>query len=91
ERDVEIVVLPPPLLPDALAAGDVDGYCVGEPWASVGVERGAGRIVTTKSAIWSASPDKVLGVRERWADENPELTAAVLRAVVRAAAWCGHP
>lgn len=90
DRDVEIVVLPPPLLPDALRSGDVDGYCVGEPWSSVGVEIGAGRIVTTKSAIWAASSDKVLGVRERWARDNAELLPALIRAVVKAADWCGR-
>jgi two-component system, oxyanion-binding sensor len=46
ERDVEIVVLPPPFMPDALRAGRVDGYCVGEPWNSVAASAGVGRIAT---------------------------------------------
>lgn len=88
DRDVEIVVLPPPFLPDALGSGGIDGYCVGEPWNSVGVaERGA-RIVTVKAAIWRASPDKVLGMRADWAEAHPETLAALIRALHRAAAWC---
>jgi NitT/TauT family transport system ATP-binding protein len=91
ERDVDIVILPPPLMADALAAGTVDGYCVGEPWNSAGVVSGAGRIVTTKSRVWADSPDKVLGVGERWAEQNPEALAALLRALYAASLWCGEP
>jgi ABC-type nitrate/sulfonate/bicarbonate transport system substrate-binding protein len=90
DRDVEIVVLPPPLMADALKAGHVDGYCVGEPWNSVGVANGAGRIATVKAAIWSASPEKVLGATGKWAAAHPEALAALLRALHEAALWCGH-
>jgi ABC-type nitrate/sulfonate/bicarbonate transport system substrate-binding protein len=88
DRDVDIVILPPPLMADALAAGTVEGYCVGEPWNSVGVASGAGRIVTVKSRIWGNSPDKVLGATERWADSNPEALAALLRSLYTASLWC---
>jgi NitT/TauT family transport system ATP-binding protein len=91
EADVEIVVLPPPLLPDALASGAIDGYCVGEPWNSVAVAAGAGRIATVKSAIWRSSPEKVLGVRRDWAEQHPQALAALLRSLYRAALWCGAP
>ena len=40
DRDVEIVIVPPPFLPDALATGRIDGFCVGEPWSSVAVRTG---------------------------------------------------
>lgn len=85
---VDIVILPPPLMADALAAGTVDGYCVGEPWNSVGVAAGAGRIVTVKSRIWADSPDKVLGAGERWVERNPEALAALLRSLYAASKWC---
>lgn len=90
ERDVEIVILPPPLMPDALANGAIDGYCVGEPWNSVGVDAGAGRIATVKAAIWRSSPEKVLGATEKWAAHNPQALAALLRALYRASEWCGN-
>lgn len=91
ERDVDIAILPPPLMADALAAGAVDGYCVGEPWNSVGVASGAGRIVTAKARIWANSPDKVLGVSERWSTQNPEALAALLRSLYAASLWCAEP
>jgi two-component system, oxyanion-binding sensor len=89
--DIEIVIVPPSFQPDALAAGRIDGYCVGEPFNSVGVARGVGRIVTTKSAIWRSSPEKVLGTRAQWAERYPERLGAMIRAITRAARWCSDP
>ena len=90
DRDVEIVVLPPPLLPDALGTGGIDGYCVGEPWNSIGVVTQGAHIATVKASIWQSSPDKVIGMRATWAERNPELVGAVVRAIYRAGAWCGE-
>ena len=91
DQDIEIVVLPPPLLPDALGTGGIDGYCVGEPWNSIGVATKGARMVTVKASIWQSSPDKVIGMRAAWADEHPDLVSAVVRAIHRAGIWCGEP
>lgn len=91
DRDVEITVLPPPLMADALAADRLDGYCVGEPWNTAAVLAGTGRIVTTKAAIWPKSPEKVLGVTRKWAASNSDLLAALIRALAGAATWCADP
>jgi ABC-type nitrate/sulfonate/bicarbonate transport system substrate-binding protein len=88
DRDVRLVVIPPPLLADAMRAGQIDGFCVGEPWSSVAVEAGVGAIVASSTAIWPRSPEKVLGCREEWADRHPTELAALLRALHRAALWC---
>lgn len=90
DRDVEITIVPPPLMADALAADRIDGCCVGEPWNTVAVDRGIGRIVTVKSAIWHNSPEKVLGVSRAWAEANGLALEALLRALYRAAEWCGN-
>lgn len=87
-REVEIVIVPPPFMADALAAGRIDGYCVGEPWNSVSVEAGTGHVATVKAAIWRNSPEKVLGVRKAWAETRPEALEALLRALHHAARWC---
>ncbi|MCB1384225.1 MAG: ABC transporter substrate-binding protein [Notoacmeibacter sp.] len=91
ERDVDIVILPPSFMPDALAQGDLDGFCVGEPWNTMAVARGAGRILTVKHAIWANSPEKVLSMTRRWADENTGTVNALMAALYRAARWCGDP
>lgn len=87
-RDIDIVIVPPPFMADALSAGRIDGYCVGEPWNSAAVIAGSGRIVTVKAAIWRSSPEKVLGVRRAWAEDRPEALAALLRALHHSARWC---
>ena len=38
----EIRTVPPPLMAEALDAGDIDAFCVGEPWGSVAVDRYGG-------------------------------------------------
>ena len=91
DRDVEIVVLPPPLLPDALGAGGIDGYCVGEPWNSIGVATKGAHIATVKASIWQSSPDKVIGMRTAWADEHPDQVSALVRAIYAAGVWCANP
>lgn len=88
ERDVEIVIVPPPLMTDALAGGTIDGYCVGEPWSTAATKTGHGHIVTVKAALWRSSPEKVLGVAVNWAEREPEALAALLRAMCRSAQWC---
>lgn len=87
-RDVEIVIVPPPLMPDALASGSIDGYCVGEPWNTAAVLSGAGRIATVKAAIWRSSPEKVLAVPAAWADAHSDALGRMLRALCRSAQWC---
>lgn len=91
DRDIEIVVLPPSLLPDALGSSGLDGYCVGEPWNSIGVATKGAHMVTTKAAIWQSSPDKVIGMRADWAQAQPERVAAIIRAIYRAGEFCADP
>lgn len=90
DKDIQIVVLPPQLMADALAAGQIDGYCVGEPWNSVAVARSAGKIATVKAAIWASSPEKVLAIRSNWAMENSDIVMKLIRALYHSARWCSE-
>lgn len=91
DRDVKLVVVPPPLTSDALAAGAIDGFCVGAPWNMIASERGTGRIVAAKQDIWSLAPEKVLGMRPDWADANADTVSRLVVALDRAARWCDDP
>jgi NitT/TauT family transport system ATP-binding protein len=91
EEDVKLVVVPPPMTSDALSAGAIDGFCVGAPWNMVAVAREVGRIVAVKADIWPSSPEKVIGVRPEWAEQNPETLSRLIVALDRAAAWCDIP
>ncbi len=87
---VDIRTVPPPMMADALEAGEIDAFCVGEPWGSQTVERGLGTLILPGSSIWSFAPEKVLAVRTDWADAEPNLTARLMRAVWKACRWLGQ-
>jgi ABC-type nitrate/sulfonate/bicarbonate transport system substrate-binding protein len=91
DRDVKLVVVPPPMTSDALAAGAIDGFCVGAPWNMVASERGVGRIVAAKQDIWPAAPEKVIGMRPEWAATHPETVSRLIVALDAAARWCDLP
>lgn len=91
DNDINLVVVPPPLLSESLKAGRVDGFCVGQPWNSVSVAEGRGIIVATKNELWPMSPEKVLGVREAWVNANGELLADIVRALTSACRWLDVP
>ena len=91
ELDVRLVVLPPPLLVDALRTGQVDGFCVGEPWNSIAVDAGLGAIVTCATDIWERAPEKVLGMQREFAERHPDLVDALVRSIQCASAWIDDP
>lgn len=84
ERDVEIVVVPPPFIVDALNAREIDGAVVGEPFNSAAVDVGIAEIVTATSLIWRRGVEKVLAVRTDVAHDRAEELAALLRALYAA-------
>lgn len=87
DAEVELSVTPPPLMPATLEAGNISGYCVGEPWNQAAVAKGIGVPVTTNYDIWKNNPEKVFGVNKNWADENPNTHLAVVKALIRAGKW----
>jgi len=91
DRDVRIVVLPPPLMVSNLKAGHLDGFCAGEPWNSVAVQAGAGWIAATSSEMDSLHPEKVLMVRNDFAAQRSEEHVALVAALIEACEFCGKP
>jgi NitT/TauT family transport system ATP-binding protein len=89
--DVEIATVAPPFVADALEAGEIDGTCVGEPWSSVAVERGAGQIVLATAQIWRRGVEKVLAMRENRLDERRDAIEALVRAMRKAGAHFVDP
>lgn len=86
---LDIRTVPPPLMAQALAAGEIDAFCVGEPWGSVAVETGAGVLLLPGAAIWASAPEKVLATRAGWAEAEPRMAGRLLRALWRAGRWLG--
>ena len=91
DEDVHLVVLPPPYMVDSLANRQVDAFCVGAPWNSIAVDRGIGHILHFVSDILVRAAEKVLAIRQSWAEKNPEIVAALTRAAFRAAEFIEQP
>ena len=91
DEDVRLVVLPPPYMVESLANKHVDAFCVGAPWNSVAVDLGVGHILHFVSDILTRAAEKVLAVRERWAQDNPDLLLRLVRAHGRAADFVESP
>ena len=85
--DVMLSVTPPPQMPATLEAGTISGYCVGEPWNQQAVFKGIGVPVITDYELWKNNPEKVFGITAEFAEENPNTTKAVVKALIRAAMW----
>lgn len=91
DEDVEIVTVAPPFVADALESGEIDATCVGEPWNSVAVERGVGRIVLVTAQIWRRGVEKVLAMREPVLEQRRDAVGALVRAMRRAGAHFVDP
>jgi NitT/TauT family transport system ATP-binding protein len=84
DESIRLVVLPPPFMVESIANGHVDAFCVGAPWNSVAVDLGIARILHFVSDILQRAAEKVLAVRQHWAESNPAQLSALIRAHGRA-------
>ncbi len=87
DQDVRLIVIPPPQMVANLRAGNIVGYCVGEPWNARAVEAGIGRTLITNYEIWNNNPEKVFGVNKDWADQYPQTHQLTIMALLEAARW----
>jgi two-component system, oxyanion-binding sensor len=91
DRDIRMTVVPPPRMAERLRSGEIDGFCVTAPWNALAVTEGTGEILIYASELWGIGPDKVFGVTREWGEEHPAALQAVIRALLRAAAWADAP
>jgi len=88
EKDVSIIVVPPPQMVANMKIGTMDAFCVGEPWNDQLVHQEIGFTALTTGELWHDHPEKAFAVRTDWADKNPRAAKAVLMAVLEAQQWC---
>ncbi len=89
--DVRVVVVPPSQVFFNLRAGYVDGYCVGEPWNSLAVMVHEGWCAATSADLAPLHPEKVLMVRQDFAEERAEEHLALVAALHEACRFCDRP
>lgn len=90
-QELSVHSIPPPNMADAISSGEIDAFCVGEPWGSIAVERGVAELVLPTCAIWRFAPEKVLAVRSGWAERETEMATSLMRAIWAAARWLSDP
>lgn len=88
EQDVRIVSLPPTQMAANMAAGLIDGYCVGEPWNSTAVENGVGWVVATSQELAVDHPEKVLLMNEAFIGQHLDQAQAMTAALKEACLFC---
>jgi ABC-type nitrate/sulfonate/bicarbonate transport system substrate-binding protein len=91
DRDVRLAVVPPPQMFSNLRSGNLDGYCVGEPWNSAAVRSRAGWIAATSLELAPMHPEKVLLARRKFAEERADEHIRLIAALLDACAWCDEP
>jgi nitrate ABC transporter ATP-binding subunit len=88
DLDLTLTVVPPPQMVSNLKAGNIDGYCVGEPWNAHAVNEEIGFVMTRTMDILPQHIEKVLGVREDWANQYPNTHIALVKALMEACEYC---
>ena len=87
-KDVSTIVVPPPQMVANMKVGNMDVFCVGEPWNEQLVNQGIGFTAATTGELWKGHPEKALGLRADWVEKNPNAAKALLMAVMEAQQWC---
>jgi nitrate/nitrite transport system substrate-binding protein len=88
DKDVSTIVVPPPQMVANMKVGNMDMFCVGEPWNEQLVHQEIGFTAATTGELWKGHPEKALGLRSDFIDKNPNATKAILMAVMEAQQWC---
>jgi len=83
-KDIKSIVVPPPQMVANMRIGNMDGYCVGEPWGARAIYDKVGFTVTTTQDIWTDHPEKVLGTTAEFVAKNPNTTRAMIAAILEA-------
>lgn len=87
DQDLSVIVVPPPQMVQNLKVGNMEAFCVGEPWPAQTVSQEIGYTALTTGELWKDHPEKALAMRADWVDKNPKAAKAILMAVQEAQQW----
>ncbi len=86
-KDAKVITVPPPQMVANMRVGNMDGFCVGEPWNHRAIIDGIGVTAVTTQDIWKDHPEKVLGTTGEFVKKYPNTARAVMMAVLEASKW----
>ncbi|NCJ06788.1 ABC transporter substrate-binding protein [Synechococcales cyanobacterium C] len=88
DTEVSVITVPPPQMVANVKVGNMDAFCVGEPWPLQTVNQDVGYGALTTGELWKDHPEKAFAMRADWVDQNPKAAQALLMAVQEAQVWC---
>jgi nitrate/nitrite transport system substrate-binding protein len=91
DNDVNTIVIPPPQMVANMRVGNMDAFCVGEPWNQQLINQKIGFTAVQTQEIWKDHPEKSFAMRKDWVDANPNAAKAILKAVMEAQIWADDP
>jgi nitrate/nitrite transport system substrate-binding protein len=86
-NDVKTITVPPPQMVANMRVGNMDGYCVGEPWPYRAIVDKIGFTAETTQGIWKDHPEKALGCTAAFVQKNPNTARAMTAAIIDAGRW----
>jgi nitrate/nitrite transport system substrate-binding protein len=86
-KDTKVITVPPPQMVANMRVGNMDGFCVGEPWNHRAIADNIGITAITTQDIWPDHPEKVLGAQADFAKKNPNTCRAMVAAILEASRW----
>jgi nitrate/nitrite transport system substrate-binding protein len=90
QNNVKIIVVPPPQMVANMKVGNMDGFCVGEPWNGVAVKEGIGTTHIATQDLWRNHPEKALVLNKEFSQKR-DLVKAVMKGVLEASTWIDVP
>ena len=85
--DIKTITVPPPQMVANMRVGNMDGYCVGEPWGARAIFDGIGFTGITTQDIWKDHPEKCLGTRLEFVKQYPNTARAMTAAILDASKY----
>jgi nitrate/nitrite transport system substrate-binding protein len=85
--DVKTITVPPPQMVANMRVGNMDGFCVGEPWNNRAIVDKIGFTANTTQDIWKDHPEKVLGCTAEFVQKYPNTARAMTAAIIDAGKW----
>ena len=86
-KDVKTITVPPPQMVANMRVGNMDGFCVGEPWNNRAIMDKIGFTAVTTQDIWTDHPEKVLGTTADFVAKYPKTAVAMMCAIIEAGRW----
>ena len=91
DSDISTIPVPPPQMVANMKVGNMETFCVGEPWNAQLVNQKQGYTALITGELWKDHPEKAFSMRADWVDKNPKATKALLMAILEAQQWCDQP